>query len=99
MKIPVWVALEVDTASTMSDERAHPSMRRLIRTKSYSPKETTVKAIFKIVPAPSSTRQAPRRQAVDWGVITPEFGKLEGRTADPSTSLRSGRDDNFVWEH
>ena len=31
-------------------------------------------------------------------VRTPEFGKPEGRTADPSTTLRSGRDDNFVWE-
>ena len=31
-------------------------------------------------------------------VRTPEFGKAEGRTADPSTALRSGRDDNFVWE-
>ncbi len=30
--------------------------------------------------------------------LTPEFGKPEGRTADPSTTLRSGRDDNFVWE-
>ena len=29
---------------------------------------------------------------------TPEFGKPEGRTADPSTPLHSGRDDNFVWE-
>jgi len=29
---------------------------------------------------------------------TLEFGKPEGRTADPSTTLRSGRDDNFVWE-
>ena len=67
MKIPVWVALEVDTASTMSDEIAHPSMRRLIRTKSYSPKETTVKAIFKIVPEPPSSCQAPRGQVVDWG--------------------------------
>jgi hypothetical protein len=46
MRNPAWVALEVDTASTVSDERAHPIMRRLIRTKSYSPKETTVKAIF-----------------------------------------------------
>jgi hypothetical protein len=27
-----------------------------------------------------------------------EFGRAEGRTADPSTTLRSGRDDNFVWE-
>src|ERR1700678_3210061 len=27
-----------------------------------------------------------------------EFGKAERRNADPSTSLRSGRDDNFVWE-
>jgi hypothetical protein len=27
-----------------------------------------------------------------------EFGKAEGRTADPSTALRSGRDDKFVWE-
>ena len=27
-----------------------------------------------------------------------EFGKTEGRTADPSTTLRSGRDDNFDWE-
>jgi len=27
-----------------------------------------------------------------------EFGKTEGRTADPSTSLRFGRDDSFVWE-
>jgi hypothetical protein len=25
------------------------------------------------------------------------FGKSEGRTADPSTTLRSGRDDNSVW--
>jgi hypothetical protein len=65
MRIPVWVALEVDTASTMSDERAHPSMRRLIRTKSYSPKETTVKAIFKIVPQPSSSSQVTRGQVVD----------------------------------
>jgi hypothetical protein len=67
MRIPVWVALEVDTASTMSDERAHPSMRRLIRTKSYSPKETTVKAIFKILPEPSSDCKSPRGQVVDWG--------------------------------
>jgi hypothetical protein len=28
-------------------------------------------------------------------VRTPEFGKPEGRTADPSTTLRSGRDDNL----
>src|ERR1700678_2943462 len=27
-----------------------------------------------------------------------EFGKAERRNADPSTTLRSGRDDNFVWE-
>jgi hypothetical protein len=27
-----------------------------------------------------------------------EFGRAEGRTADPSTTLRSGRDDNSVWE-
>jgi hypothetical protein len=31
-------------------------------------------------------------------VKTPEFGKPEGRTADPSTTLRSGRDHKFVWE-
>ncbi len=31
-------------------------------------------------------------------VITPAFGKPEGRTADPSTTLRSGGDDNVVWE-
>ena len=29
---------------------------------------------------------------------TSEFGKPEGRTADPSASLRSGRDDNSSWE-
>ncbi len=59
MRIPAGVALEVDTASTLSDERAHPSMRRLIRTKSYSPKETTVKAIFNIVTESSSTSRLP----------------------------------------
>ena len=90
MKIPVWVALEVDTASTMSDEIAHPSMRRLIRTKSYSPKETTVKAIFKIVSEPSSTCQAPRGQAVDCG------GSPRVRTL--RFSLGSGRDDNSSWK-
>ena len=31
-------------------------------------------------------------------VPTEEFGRAEWRTADPSTTLRSGRDDNFVWE-
>jgi hypothetical protein len=31
-------------------------------------------------------------------VRTPEFGKPEGRTADPSTTLRSGRDDNSSWK-
>jgi hypothetical protein len=30
--------------------------------------------------------------------FAPESGKPERRTADPSTTLRSGRDDNFVWE-
>ncbi len=38
-----------------------------------------------------------------WGfrvcVIIPAFGKSEGRTADPSTTLRSGRDDNSPWKH
>ena len=38
----------------------------------------------------------------EWGfsvcVRTPEFGKPEGRTADPSTTLRSGRDDNSSWK-
>src|ERR1700679_59596 len=29
---------------------------------------------------------------------TPEFGKSEGRTADPSATLRSGRDDNSSWK-
>ena len=32
------------------------------------------------------------------GVGPGEFGKAEGRTADPSTTLRSGRDDKFAWE-
>jgi hypothetical protein len=27
-----------------------------------------------------------------------EFGKAEWRTADPSTTLRFGRDDNLGWE-
>jgi hypothetical protein len=31
-------------------------------------------------------------------VFPGEFGKAERRTADPSTTLRSGRDDNFAWE-
>ena len=31
-------------------------------------------------------------------VRTAELGKSERRTADPFTTLRSGRDDNFVWE-
>jgi hypothetical protein len=31
-------------------------------------------------------------------VRTPEFGKPEGRTADPSAPLRSGRDDNSSWK-
>src|ERR1700683_3259534 len=31
-------------------------------------------------------------------VRTPEFGKPEGRTADPSATLRSGRDDNSSWK-
>jgi len=75
MRIPVWVALEVDTASTMSDERAQPIMRRLIRTKSYSPKETPVKAIFTIVLQPSSSCQAPRGQVVDW--VGPDLSPAE----------------------
>jgi hypothetical protein len=27
-----------------------------------------------------------------------KFGKGDGRNAGPPTTLRSGRDDNFVWE-
>jgi hypothetical protein len=46
------VTLEVDIVSTISEIEAIPTMRRLIRTKSYSPAETTVKAIFKTVPDP-----------------------------------------------
>jgi hypothetical protein len=30
--------------------------------------------------------------------LAPEFGKSEGRTTDPSTTLRSGRDDNSSWK-
>src|ERR1700679_2317887 len=31
-------------------------------------------------------------------VRTPEFGKPEGRTTDPSAPLRSGQDDNSSWK-
>jgi hypothetical protein len=42
-------------------------------------------------PGLKSLRENPRAQAE-------KFGKAERRTADPSTTLRSGRDDNSSWK-
>jgi hypothetical protein len=44
-------------------------------------------------------RFAPVGMTLPFGVkvLDGEFGTADGRTADPSTALRSGRDDTSVW--
>jgi hypothetical protein len=45
------------------------------------------------------SRFAPVGMTLPFGVkvLDGEFGTADGRTADPSTALRSGRDDTSVW--
>jgi hypothetical protein len=38
------------------------------------------------------------QETVQSGTLCRKHFQVEGDTADPSTTLRSGRDDNSVWE-